>query len=105
MGPIGPQGRVGSQGPAGGIGPQGPQGPQGPIGMEWSGVFDSGVTYAQRDGVSFAGSSYISLMDANQGNQPDVSPLAWSLLALAGVQGVQGLQGIQGPAGATSHFL
>jgi microcystin-dependent protein len=110
IGPLGPQGLTGPQGlqgPTGATGSQGPQGFLGPIGMEWIGVFDSGVTYDQRDGVSFAGSSYISLIDANLGNQPDVSPFAWGVLALVGGQGIQGPQGPgggpgpQGPTGAT----
>ena len=109
-GTAGAQGLAGPQGPQGPTGATGTTGAQGPAGLRvrqerlgnrcagarqdlkdpkglsaWNGAgFDSGVTYTQRDGVSFAGSSYVSLIDANQGNQPDVSPLAWSLLALAG---------------------
>jgi microcystin-dependent protein len=106
VGPIGPQGPVGPLGPTGAIGPQGPQGPigatgaQGPIGMNWMDAFSASTTYAQDDGVSFAGSSYISLQNDNINHQPDVSPAFWSLLAAQGAQGPTGPTGPQGPQGA-----
>ncbi len=57
--------------------------------------------YSVGAAVSYAGSSYIAVA-ANQGRQPDVSPLSWSLLAQAGAvgpQGPAGPTGLQGPTG------
>src|SRR5213593_4604023 len=110
QGEIGPQGLEGPQGPAGAIGPDGPQGPQGLQGpqgvagppVSFQGTWDNGTTYRTGDAVFFNGSSYISLVEANDGNQPDTS-VAWALLAqqgLTGATGTQGLEGAQGPAGA-----
>jgi hypothetical protein len=56
--------------------------------------------YAAGDAVSFDGSSYISLFDANAGHQPDSSPGFWGVLALEGLEGVQGADGAPGPSGA-----
>jgi hypothetical protein len=65
---------------------------QGGAGLDWQEVYDNGVTYAINDGVSFttggATSSYISLVNANLGNSPDVSPTEWDLFASGGADGV-----------------
>jgi Collagen triple helix repeat (20 copies) len=112
QGPIGPQGPQGDQGPTGPIGPQGPQGvqgdqgPQGPQGasMSFGGDWDNGTTYAALQVVTYNGSSYVSLIDDNTGNQPD-SSADWALIAqkgdtgAQGEQGPQGIQGDQGPQG------
>ncbi len=121
-GPPGPQGPAGAQGPQGAtgaigpIGPQGPAGAQGPQGdpgpqgdsMSFDGAWSSETTYGTLEVVTFGGSSYVSLVDDNLDNSPDVSPAEWALLAqkgetgdtgAEGPQGPQGLQGIQGPQG------
>src|SRR5262249_22404684 len=106
QGPQGPQGNTGPQGPQGApgdtgaqgpqgnarppgtIGPLGPQGPtgndgaQGPQGvrgtsMSFTGPWDGGTAYATLQTVSYNGSSYVSLVDSNSGNQPDTSPSQW----------------------------
>jgi hypothetical protein len=69
--------------------------------MSFDGAWDGGTTYDSLDVVSFNGSSYVSLVDGNTGNQPD-SSADWALLAQKGDegdQGPQGDQGIQGPQG------
>src|SRR6202041_3221122 len=53
------------------------------------------------DAVAYQGSSYISLIGGNQGNSPDTSPGAWSLLAAAGTAGAPGATGAQGSQGTT----
>ena len=104
-GPQGPAGPVGSQGPIGATGSSGPQGPQGPP-VSFGGAWDGGTAYSTGEAVSFNGSSYISLVDSNAGNQPGTSPAQWALLVqqggtgVMGPQGLQGTQGPQGPAGA-----
>lgn len=92
-GAQGPAGATGAQGPAGAAGPQGVPGPQGasgatgatgpagPEGLRWRDVWNSAISYATDDAVSHNGSSYISLIDANQNVAPGTNPAAWSLLA------------------------
>src|ERR1039458_3981836 len=102
----GAQGQAGLQGPTGANGAQGPAGPTGPAGMVWRSGWKSSISYDANDAVVWNGSSYISL-SANQGDQPDISPGFWSLLAQvgatgsAGSQGIQGLTGPAGPQGGT----
>ena len=104
-GPIGPAGPAGPMGPSGPQGPQGPQGatgpagPAGPQGLTWQNVWNNSATYNQNDAVSYNGSSYISLIANNAGNQPDSSPSAWSLLASVGSQGPTGATGATGATG------
>ena len=100
-GPQGPTGPTGPTGPKGATGPAGPQGTQGPAGLVWEGTWSSTTTYALDAAVAFAGSSYISLVPDNVGQQPNSSPSAWSLLAKSGVAGATGPTGPQGPAGPT----
>ena len=119
QGPSGPQGATGATGiagPAGATGPAGPSGLAGPTGatgatgITFRGAYSTTVNYAPGDLVTYAGSSYLSVATgtSNQGNQPDLSSQAWSLLAAAGSQGAAGqagatgatgVQGMQGPAG------
>ncbi len=116
QGNAGPQGPIGPQGPQGGVGPQGPIGPQGSTGadgaqgpqgasMSFVGAWDGGTAYAAMQTVSWGGSSYVSLVDANSGNQPDTSPAQWALVAQKGDKGDKGdtgdtgAQGTQGPQG------
>lgn len=54
-------------------------GPQGPPGLNWRGAWSSTATYAQGDGVSYSGASYIAL-SASVNAPPGSAPLQWSLL-------------------------
>jgi hypothetical protein len=56
-------------------------------------------TYAQNAAVSYNGSSYVSLVANNTGNEPDTSTSQWSVLAQQGATGPAGAAGPQGPAG------
>ncbi len=81
-------GAAGAQGITGATGIQGAQGFQGitgttgstgATGLNFSGAYLAGSTYQEGDGVSYNGSSYISLLSVNQGHQPDISPAFWDL--------------------------
>jgi hypothetical protein len=135
----GTPGATGSQGPAGTPGTTGVAGLQGPIGLtgaqgtpgvpgatgatgtfSFASNFALATTYAQGQVVFCAtacttnGSSYISLVDSNQGFDPPTSNVKWGLIAQVGAPGAtgttgsmgptgaQGTQGIQGPAGPVS---
>jgi hypothetical protein len=96
-GTPGTSGATGATGPAGSTGATGPQGPP----LTFQGEWLIGTSYAVGDAVAYAGSSYSSLV-ANQGRQPDVSPLYWAVLAAAGATGPAGAigpPGLQGPSG------
>ncbi len=69
----------------------------------YQGTYSAVTNYAAGDVVVFGGSSYTSLVAANHGNTPGLSPLDWGLLALGatGPAGPQGPQGVAGPAGLT----
>ena len=102
-GPAGPQGPAGPSGAPGLIGPQGPAGPAGASGASafvYQGAYASTTNYAQGSVVTFGGSTYVSLADANHGNTPSSTPWAWGTLAL-GATGVQGPTGPAGPQGPT----
>jgi hypothetical protein len=109
-GPQGPsgiaiQGPQGPQGPPGLTGIQGPQGVQGAPGMVFRGKWSAATTYSTADAVTYNGGSYISLVGTNSGNEPDLSPNQWSILAAPGAPGGTGpagpigLTGSPGPAG------
>jgi hypothetical protein len=104
---AGPQGLPGLPGSVGPAGPAGPVGPTGAAGLVYRGTYSSSTNYALNDGVSWQGSSYISLAASNVGNKPDQSPAFWSVLAAQGAVGAMGavgavgLQGPAGPVGAT----
>jgi hypothetical protein len=70
-------------------------------GFEWRDVWDSGTTYKVNDAVSLGGTSYISLIDNNLNNPPDMSPAAWGILALEGANGPTGPTGAMGEPGPT----
>ncbi|GJD30016.1 hypothetical protein PMNALOAF_1259 [Methylobacterium adhaesivum] len=54
----------------------------------WTGAaYAAGTTYAKNAGVSYNGSSYVSLQNANTGHQPDTSPTWWQLVAQKGDTG------------------
>lgn len=104
-GPMGPAGANGTNGTNGAPGAQGPQGPAGPAGVAggqvlWRGTYNSGNTYSKLDAVTFQGSSYLSIQDANSGHQPDSNPAFWGLMAQAGANGAPGATGPQGPQGS-----
>jgi collagen type VII alpha len=100
-GPIGPVGPAGATGPAGPTGAAGPQGVAGARGVTYRGAYDSTLGYAANDGVTFGGSTYISLTGANAGNTPAASPSFWGLLAAQGAAGAAGAAGANGKDGAT----
>ncbi len=83
QGPAGPKGDTGAAGPAG---PAGPQGAPGTSGLNYQGAYAAGVIYALHDVVSFAGSSYVSLIAGNQANTPGVTS-EWAVLAQGGTGG------------------
>lgn len=101
IGPVGPAGPTGAAGATGATGPQGPP-------VSFQGAWSNATAYSTGDAVSYNGSSYISLQNANTGNNPATVSAEWSLLAqqgatgatgMIGPQGVQGVQGVQGPIG------
>src|ERR1700678_1821022 len=85
-GPAGPAGVAGATGPAG---PQGFQGPQGAAGLNYQGAYAAGVVYALHDVVTFAGSSYVSLVGGNEANTPGVAT-QWAVLAQGAIGGGSG---------------
>ncbi len=104
QGTPGQAGAQGLPGPAGSTGPQGPMGsvgPAGPVGLTPQGSYSSSHNYALADAVTFNGSGYVSLVNANVGNTPGQSPAQWSLFAAAGAPGVAGPAGASGTPGAT----
>jgi hypothetical protein len=73
------------------------------VGVAYQGTYASAANYALNDIVSYAGSSYISLISANHGNTPDQSLGQWGVMALGavGAEGPQGLPGVAGSQGLT----
>jgi len=70
-------------------------------GFAWRDVWSPSTTYRVNDAVSLGGSSYLSLIDDNLGNDPESTPGAWAVLALEGAPGATGATGPTGPTGAT----
>ena len=99
QGPAGPDGATGATGPTG---PDGAQGPQGPP-VNFQGAWDPEISYPIGGAVFFNGTSYISRVAGNMGNQPDTdNGTHWSVLAQqggTGPQGPAGADGAQGPMG------
>ena len=87
VGPAGPQGLAGAcwdrRGLLGLLGQQGLQGPAGASGLNYQGAYAALVTYALHDVVTFAGSSYVSLVAGNKANTPGVTS-QWAVLAQGG---------------------
>jgi hypothetical protein len=85
----GATGAQGVQGVQGSIGPTGAQGPQGSIGAatEWaSGTpYDIGNVVFCNTTCATNGSSYVSLIASNTGNDPSATPADWQMIAEAGV--------------------
>ncbi len=77
----------------------GSSGPTPITGITWRGAWASTETYAAGNGISFEGSSYISLQDDNTAHQPDVSAAYWDLIAQKGETGAAGGDGATGPQG------
>jgi DNA-binding beta-propeller fold protein YncE len=71
------------------------------ISLAFKGEWANGTTYGLDDVASYNGSSYVSLIDPNTGNEPDISTAAWTLLTQTGSTGPQGPQGPQGAPGVT----
>ena len=67
--------------------------------VTFQGAWSNGATYAQNAAVSYNGSSYISLIANNTGNEPDTSTSQWSVLAQQGAAGAAGATGSTGPQG------
>ena len=98
-GQAGAQGIPGQTGEQGLQGTMGPQGIPGPTGMTYRGSYSSTANYDIADGVTYGGSSYLSLVSSNHGNTPDQSPAQWSLFAQAGSAGSVGPAGLTGAVG------
>jgi hypothetical protein len=67
--------------------------------VTFQGAWSNSATYAQNAAVSYNGSSYISLIASNTGNEPDTSTSQWSVLAQPGATGPTGATGAAGPPG------
>jgi Collagen triple helix repeat (20 copies) len=104
-GSAGPAGATGAAGPAGATGSSGPQGPPGAPGLNYQGAYAAGVSYALHDVVTFAGSSYVSLVDANEANTPGVTT-QWAVLAQGGTGGSGSGVGVayQGTYASTANY-
>ena len=92
-GATGLQGSIGLTGATGATGATGSTGPQG---LNWqTQAFSLGTTYNQDDAVFDAanGSSYVSLVPNNKGNDPAATTGFWSLLAQEGATGPTGAAG------------
>src|SRR5207302_1817510 len=61
--------------------------------------WSNATAYAVNDAVTFNGTSYIA-MAAGTNQPPDVTPAAWSVLAMVGSTGATGLTGTAGVTGA-----
>ena len=72
---------IAQQGVTGSAGATGATGATGPAGLVHQGTYAAGTTYALNDSVLFDGSTYRSLTNSNVGNQPDISPASWALVA------------------------
>lgn len=68
-------------------------------GFAWKDVWSPTTTYKQNDAVSLGGTSYLSLVADNLGNDPETSPASWAILALEGAAGATGPTGANGPTG------
>lgn len=81
----------------GATGAVGPQGVVGPVGITWYNAWSASTTYAKSSGVSYQGSSYISLNDDVTSIPTTVED--WHLLAKRGDIGATGVTGDVGPDG------
>jgi collagen type VII alpha len=97
----GSMGDAGVSGATGASGVAGATGATGSAGMVYRGAYGAGTNYAVGDVVTFAGASWVSVAGGNAGQEPDVSPASWSVVAAQGAAGLQGVPGVAGPAGST----
>jgi hypothetical protein len=67
---------------------------------DWKGEYSPSATYDQGDTVQFDGSSYLSLQDENNGNEPD--PLGSDWWDLVAIKGDDGAAGTGVPTGGTT---
>lgn len=70
-------------------------------GFAWRDVWSPTTTYKVNDAVSLGGSTFLSLVDDNLGNDPETSPNEWAVLALEGDSGPTGPTGESGADGPT----
>jgi hypothetical protein len=87
--------QVGAPGAAGAAGATGPQGPAGAVGVTYRGAWAVATAYHANDVVGFGGTTYLAAA-TSVGEEPDVSPTLWAVLAL------NGMAGATGPAGAAA---
>ncbi len=91
----GAAGQQGATSAAGAIDPQGPP-------LTFQGTWQQASTYNLGDAIFYGGSSYISLIANNTGNEPDTAPTQWGVLAQQGVAGPSGEHGLTGTTGPQS---
>lgn len=89
---MGPAGVAGAPGPQGIAGAAGATGPPGAVGINFRGVWGSGVSYAVNDAVTFGGSTWLAT-GANSAVEPDLNASLWSVIAAAGAAGPSGSSG------------
>jgi len=77
------------------------QGTPGTVGARFRGTWGAGVPYQGSDAVAFGGSTYLA-QAANSGQEPDLDPSTWAVMAVAGVAGVAGPSGPSGAAASVS---
>jgi collagen type VII alpha len=92
VGVTGATGAPGATGPQGPAGATGATGAAGAVGMNYRGVWNSGLNYLANDAVTFQGSTYLAQM-AGTDLQPDANPAAWQVIAQAGGAGPTGAAG------------
>lgn len=101
LGVAGATGATGTTGNMGSTGATGTMGATGSAGLRFLGSYSSSTGYSLGDGVSYNGSSYVSLSNNNHGQAPDTNSGMWALLAAQGTTGVAGGAGQVGATGAT----
>jgi hypothetical protein len=97
-------GLVGTTGATGSVGAPGLAGATGAAGFAYQGAYSSTMNYTLGDVVVFGGASYTSLIAANHGNTPPLSPSAWGTLTAQGATGPTGSAGPVGAQGATGSI-
>lgn len=94
LGIPGPKGDTGE----GEKGDQGDVGPIGPVGLVWQGQFNPLAVYQQRDGVEYAGTSYIYIYGLPTAGNAPPDPIYWDVLAAGGTSGDKSYVHVQGAA-------
>jgi hypothetical protein len=100
VGATGDTGDTGTTGATGTTGDTGDTGDTGATGINWIGEWVLNTTYAELDGVSHEGSSYICI-DGNTGDQEPPNAAYWDVLASEGGTGDYGDTGDDGATGDT----